>query len=301
MLVKLIAKLLGIVVIGGALTASACDKGTAPAPEGASAVAVEGAAVTDNAAEVAAAPGEVAVAAGEVAAGGEAAAAHVGCDHGAKGEAGCAGEAGCDHAAKAGAGEADCPFHEGKGEVGCDCPFHEGKGEVGCDHAAKAGAGEADCPFHEEKGEGGCGHHLAAAPAAGEAVAAATAGEAHFGDAFTLTEAKPLAAVVAGSADGADAVVQVSGTIHEVCQKKGCWMVVRDGEAEARVVMKGYAFTVPKDAKGKPTVIEGTLKVRTFTEAQAKHLAEDAGKDPATVTGEAKEYVVTASAITIKG
>jgi hypothetical protein len=252
-LVKLIAKLLGIVVIGGALTASACDKGTAPAPEGASAVAVEGAAVTDNAAEVAAAPGEVAVAAGEVAAGGEAAAAHVGCDHGAKGEAGCAGEAGCDHAAKAGAGEADCPFHEGKGEVGCD-------------HAAKAGAGEA-----------------------------------HFGDAFTLTEAKPLAAVVAGSADGADAVVQVSGTIHEVCQKKGCWMVVRDGEAEARVVMKGYAFTVPKDAKGKPTVIEGTLKVRTFTEAQAKHLAEDAGKDPATVTGEAKEYVVTASAITIKG
>ena len=297
---KLIAKMLGIVVIGGALAASACSKGTAPATEGAPAVAVEGAAVTDNApkpadeaavaaGEVAVAAGEVAVAAGEVAPAGEVAAAHVGCDHGDKGEAGCAGEAGCDHAAKAVAGEADCPFHEAKGEAGCD-------------HAAKAAAGEADCPFHDEKGEAkadeGCGHHLAdaaPAPATGEA------GEAHFGDAFTLTEAKPLAAVVATNADGGDAVVQVSGTIHEVCQKKGCWMVVRDGDAEARVVMKGYAFTVPKDAKGKPTVIEGTLKVRTFTEAQAKHLAEDAGKDPATVSGEAKEYVVTASAITIKG
>ena len=263
---KLISKTLGIAAIGGLLALGACQKSQPPAePTPAAPVAVQAGAQTapeaTKAPEVAPTPAPDAT---PTANSGEGVAA----------------------AAVKGSGEADCPFHE--------------------DHAAKeaalAAGGEPGCA-HAEGGEGGCAHEggEAGCAHAAAAEAAPAAGEVHFGAPFTVTEAKPLSALVAANPEGGEEVVQVSGTIHEVCQAAGCWMVVRDGEREARVVMKGHAFTVPKDSKGKAALVEGTLKVRTFSEAQAMHLAEDAGKDPATVTGELKEYVVTASAVTIKG
>ena len=64
--------------------------------------------------------------------------------------------------------------------------------------------------------------------------------------------------------------------------------------------MSGQASKVSYSAEEKQAaVVEGALKVKVFTEAQAKHLAEDAGEDPATVTGETREFLVTATAITI--
>lgn len=262
---KLVAKMLGIVVIGGALSTAAC--GNKDNAEGAPAVAVENAASTVNAEE-------------------------------AKPEAK-ADEAQADEAATATADEAKADEAKGGSTYDeADCPFDEEKGEAagGCAHEHMA---KADDHGHAAKAAGdehmGCGGHEKIVDAAPD-----ESGDTHFGAAFSLPEAKPLAKVVADAGEEGGDVVQVSGTIHQVCQTAGCWMVVKDGDAEARVVMKGHAFTVPKDSKGKPTLVEGTLKVRTFTEAQAKHLAEDAGKDPSTVTGPTKEYVVTASAITIK-
>jgi len=64
--------------------------------------------------------------------------------------------------------------------------------------------------------------------------------------------------------------------------------------------MKDHGFTVPMDSKGKPVVIEGTIEARTFNEAQVKHLEKDAGKDPAAVSGERTEHVLTATAIELK-
>lgn len=165
---------------------------------------------------------------------------------------------------------------------------------AGCAEMA-AGDDEKDCPFPEEKAAAaieGCGSQVAVEPAKTET-------GLRYGGAFSLSEAKPLGTVLAGAVDGQEMNVRVSGQIDKVCQKKGCWMVVKDGEVEARVVMKDHAFTVPLDATGKPTQVEGTLKVRIFTEAQAKHLAEDGGEDPSKVTGEKKELVLTATAVEI--
>lgn len=142
---------------------------------------------------------------------------------------------------------------------------------------------EADCPH------GGGGHGDAAAPA--------TPG--HFGAVFALKETRPLAQVLAGAKEFKDPV-QVSGEVDSVCQKKGCWMVVKDGEVQARILMKDHAFTVPMDTKGKPVVVEGTIEARTFNEAQVKHLEKDAGRDPGSVAGERTEYVLTATAIELK-
>ncbi len=116
-----------------------------------------------------------------------------------------------------------------------------------------------------------------------------------------MAEATPLAKALEAHGEGSADTLKITGRIHKVCAKKGCWMVVKDGDAEARVVMKGYAFTVPTTSQGKQTTVEGTLKVKTFTEAQAKHLAIDAGEDPAKVTGERKELLITASGISIQG
>lgn len=159
--------------------------------------------------------------------------------------------------------------------------------EEGCIYAdahKKEGHGdEADCPH-------GGGHG-----------AAAGSGEpGHFGAAFALKETRPLAPILAAGKDALPKdAVQVSGTVDSVCQKKGCWMVVKDGEQHARILMKDHGFTVPMDAKGKSVVVEGTLEARTFSEAQVKHLEKDAGGDPNTASGERTEFVLTASGVKI--
>ncbi len=158
---------------------------------------------------------------------------------------------------------------------------------------AKAEDDEEGCIYKDEKhDEADCPHgHGDAAPAS------TTPG--HFGAAFALKESKPLSTVIAAAKDQ-KAPVLVSGTVDSVCQKKGCWLVVKDGDAQARILMKDHSFTAPLDCKGKNVVIEGTLESRTFTEAQVKHLEKDAGKDPASVTGERIEYVLTATGLELK-
>ncbi|MBL9101801.1 MAG: DUF4920 domain-containing protein [Myxococcales bacterium] len=155
--------------------------------------------------------------------------------------------------------------------------------EEGCIYkdAGKPHGDEADCPH------GGHGD----APAG-------TGVPGHFGAAFALKDSKPLATVL--TSNEFKAPVQVSGTVDSVCQKAGCWLVVKDGEAQARILMKDHAFTAPMDCKGKNVVVEGTLEARKFTEAQVKHLEKDAGKDPAAVSGERTEYVLTATALELK-
>ena len=138
-----------------------------------------------------------------------------------------------------------------------------------------------------EAGEGhSCGHGDGPTPT----------GEGHFGPAFTLASTVPLAKSLEAKPSE---IVQVSGKIDKVCQKMGCWMVVKDGEAEARILMKDHAFTVPLDSAGKDAVIEGTLASKTFNEKQVKHLEKDGGGNPEKVSGERTEYVLTASSVKI--
>jgi hypothetical protein len=167
-------------------------------------------------------------------------------------------------------------------------------GEAG----AKKDCANPDCVYAGEKKAGPaaeCPHELGEAGKA----AAPTAKEAnHFGAAFTMVANQPLSKSLKTPAD---TLAQVTGSIDKVCKKKGCWMVLKDGEAQARVLMKNYGFTVPLDCDGKVAAVEGTLKIRTFTEGQAKHLAEDGGEDPSKVKGSRTEIVITATGIRIQG
>lgn len=118
----------------------------------------------------------------------------------------------------------------------------------------------------------------------------------HFGAPFATAKATPLATALEANKGG---TVLVSGTVEAVCQKKGCWMVVKDGTQSARVMMKDHAFAVPIDCRGKAVQVEGELQSRTFEEAQVKHLEEDKGGDPSEVSGARTEHVLMATGVKI--
>lgn len=90
-----------------------------------------------------------------------------------------------------------------------------------------------------------------------------------------------------------------SGRVAKVCQKKGCWMVLADGETHARVMFGRDDFFIPTDTTGN-AVVYGTLEKKTLSAATAKHLAQDAGQDPAKVSGDTVEYTITASSVLLQ-
>ena len=90
--------------------------------------------------------------------------------------------------------------------------------------------------------------------------------------------------------------VKVSGTVEAVCQKKGCWMVIKDGDVQARVLVKDHAFAIPMDGKGKAATVEGTLESKDLSEANVAHLKQD-GDDTLAGDGARKEYFLHATAV----
>jgi hypothetical protein len=95
--------------------------------------------------------------------------------------------------------------------------------------------------------------------------------------------------------------VRTEGTVSAVCQEKGCWMVLKSGEASVRVRFKDYAFFVPKDSAGATAMLEGVFTVKTVPEATAKHYAEETpGGKPAAIKGDQKELSFLASGVELK-
>jgi hypothetical protein len=124
----------------------------------------------------------------------------------------------------------------------------------------------------------------------------------HWGSEQTLTaEPKPLATAIAETKSGS--TVLVAAKAESVCQKKGCWVVLRDGDASVRVTMKDYGFFLPSDVAGKTLVIEGVLAETVTTEKDQRHYAKDAGKSKAEIAaikGELKAWSLVASSIRVQ-
>ena len=47
-------------------------------------------------------------------------------------------------------------------------------------------------------------------------------------------------------------VVRLEGTIEKVCQNKGCWVTLRQGDQRVHVTFEGYSFFLPKDSAAAP-------------------------------------------------
>jgi hypothetical protein len=72
--------------------------------------------------------------------------------------------------------------------------------------------------------------------------------------------------------------VRLEGRIEKVCQQKGCWLRLTDGERSVLVTFESYSFFVPKGSAGQDVALEGRVKVKPRPPGEAKHLeAEGAG------------------------
>lgn len=69
--------------------------------------------------------------------------------------------------------------------------------------------------------------------------------------------------------------LRVQAPIKDVCQKKGCWMVLSEGKDLMRVRFKGYKFFVPTNSKGYIATVVGKAREGTISEGLARHYAEE--------------------------
>jgi len=141
-----------------------------------------------------------------------------------------------------------------------------------------------------------------AAPARAAEEAAAAAASIppgrDFGAALTLAELSGLEDVVAHPEKYADRDVLVRGRISDVCQKRGCWVVLSEGDAHVRIRFKDYGFFVPKDCSGSRAYVEGRVQVETLSEEQARHYeSESRDGDPSKIRGEQRVVSFTASGL----
>jgi len=106
----------------------------------------------------------------------------------------------------------------------------------------------------------------------------AAAGEVQkFGKPLQGLKPVPLADVLAKPEDGR--AVRLEGTVASVCERKGCWIELRQGESAVHVTFEGYSFFVPKDSAGRQAVLEGKVMVKEPDPDDVKHLkGEGAGE-----------------------
>jgi len=77
---------------------------------------------------------------------------------------------------------------------------------------------------------------------------------------------------------------KLSGKIDAVCQKKGCWMELKNADgSKLRVTFKDYGFFMPKDASGRIAIVDGIAKVEVTSIGDLKEYAKDDGQSQAEI------------------
>lgn len=105
----------------------------------------------------------------------------------------------------------------------------------------------------------------------------------------------PVSQAIADFDGHADTPMRFSGRITEVCQAKGCWMMLEDDGRVARVMFGKHDFYVPKHTAG-TAVVHGVLTRKELTPEQVEHLSSDSGKG---IAAEPVEYRITADGVEI--
>ncbi|MSP55183.1 MAG: DUF4920 domain-containing protein [Myxococcales bacterium] len=139
----------------------------------------------------------------------------------------------------------------------------------------------------------------AAAPDVAPAAAAAPAWHVNLGEPFAAAEIVPVDTIMKDPAawNGKDVVVE--GLVKEVCQKKGCWHTVATADPAVALMIKDkeYKIFLPKDSAGKKVHIHGIFAVADMPQDEARHYAEDAGRDPSTIVGVQKSFEIDVAGV----
>ncbi|MEE2788135.1 MAG: DUF4920 domain-containing protein [Myxococcota bacterium] len=118
----------------------------------------------------------------------------------------------------------------------------------------------------------------------------------HRGSPFTMKKAQPIDTMMATVEQMDGQTVRIDGKVKAVCRKKGCWMTLTgtDKTSVARITFKDYGFFVPLDCAGSTASVEGVIKLKTLSDAERAHLAQDAGKAVQAVPKHEVRIVATA-------
>ncbi len=125
-----------------------------------------------------------------------------------------------------------------------------------------------------------------------------------FGEKITEDGAKPIDSLTAMMGTQTELACKLSGKIEAVCQKKGCWMELKNGDSSTvRVTFKDYGFFMPKDASGRTAIIDGIAKVEVTSVADLQEYARDDKKskeEVAAITEPLSELVFEAKGVILK-
>ena len=122
----------------------------------------------------------------------------------------------------------------------------------------------------------------------------------HFGPDFTLTESMPAGTVLNNPEEYVGQTVRVTGTVSDVCQKMGCWMVITDADQHMRITTKDHKFFVAKDGAGAKCDLEGTVVKREANPERTAHYKSeqtDGAPMPEAELAGKTTYEIVASAI----
>ncbi len=104
-------------------------------------------------------------------------------------------------------------------------------------------------------------------------------GDESFGAEFTPEAVIAYQDLSAKVTDADSMAITVRGKVSEVCQSKGCWMSITNGDGEDMMVrFKDYGFFMPKDIAGREVIMNGKAFYQTTPVDELRHYAEDAGK-----------------------
>jgi len=101
------------------------------------------------------------------------------------------------------------------------------------------------------------------------------------GETVESREVLPFAVVRSDPSRHLEQTLLVEATVNAVCQNKGCWMQVADGDQTAMVRWEagcGGKYTFPKDAMGERVLIQGSFYPKTISPEDAEHLQEEFGR-----------------------
>jgi hypothetical protein len=126
----------------------------------------------------------------------------------------------------------------------------------------------------------------------------------NYGGEITGTDIMKVSEAVEQIDDVTDKTVVLEGTLKQVCQSRGCWMVVEDAGKSVRVRFVDYGFFVPWESAGKKVRMQGTIKRDTVSEETARHWAEvsdDPDVKPEDIHGDQEVFMMMATAVAIEG
>jgi hypothetical protein len=131
-----------------------------------------------------------------------------------------------------------------------------------------------------------------------------TASAMYFGEKINEEGAISLADLKGQMGDKKEMKVKLVAPVEAVCQKKGCWMDLKNTDGEAvRVTFKDYGFFMPMDCAGKTAVVDGVAKIEETSVDMLKEYAKDAGKSKeeiAAIKEPKKELVFEANGVILK-